>query len=224
MGDALVDPSARRFHAGGQQFELPVSRRQRQGPHDRFARGVELAKTQMRQAEIGPPCRFISRELGRLREILPGVVEQTDLEGCQPSIEHTRDLRVGSRALGRKGPALCEEEKYESRDHRQCGDDRDRSWREADGSEQCVCFGRLLFRPLVRSADTRRPDEQLAAVRERDVTPLAARAVLGLEALDDDLGAGGSEVLFHPRRSSAFGAPPSTIHFSTVPSAFFTSM
>src|SRR3954466_15246185 len=34
----------------------------------------------------------------------------------------------------------------------------------------------------------------------------------------------GSEFLFQPRRSNALGAPPSTIHFSTVPSSFFTSM
>src|SRR5947207_15519255 len=35
---------------------------------------------------------------------------------------------------------------------------------------------------------------------------------------------GGTEFLFQPRRSSAFGAPPSIIHATTFPSEPFTSM
>src|SRR5688572_8183453 len=49
---------------------------------------------------------------------------------------------------------------------------------------------------LVRSADARRADEQLLAVREGDVTAVrAVRTVLRLETLDDDLGALGQRVL-----------------------------
>src|SRR5687767_9919455 len=52
-------------------------------------------------------------------------------------------------------------------------------------------FSGLLFRTLVGRADTRRAHEQLLAVREGDVAAVGARgAVLGLEALDEDLGAG----------------------------------
>src|SRR5688572_278143 len=60
----------------------------------------------------------------------------------------------------------------------------------------CVAAGELLLRTFVRSADARGADEELLAVRERDVTPVGAqRAVLGLEALDEDLRAGQQRVL-----------------------------
>src|SRR5688572_32634885 len=60
----------------------------------------------------------------------------------------------------------------------------------------CVAAGELLLRTFVRSANARGPDEELLAVRERDVTPVGAqRAVLGLEALDENFGTGQQRVL-----------------------------
>src|SRR5688572_7503249 len=55
---------------------------------------------------------------------------------------------------------------------------------------------RLVVRPLVGSADTGGSDEEFLAIGERDVTSVGPkRAVLGLEALDEDLGALGQGVL-----------------------------
>src|SRR5690348_16791490 len=56
--------------------------------------------------------------------------------------------------------------------------------------EDVRSVARLLLGTFVRGTGARRPDEQFLAVGERDVTAVGAeRAVLGLKAFDDDLGA-----------------------------------
>src|SRR5688572_22754096 len=65
-------------------------------------------------------------------------------------------------------------------------------------SAPVVCVG-LLVRAFVGRAGTGRAHEQLLAVREGDVAAVGAGgAVLGLEALDQDLGAGKERVLVPP--------------------------
>src|SRR6185503_6345612 len=61
-------------------------------------------------------------------------------------------------------------------------------WRRVLRPASTTCV--LLLGTFVWSTGARRTDEQLLAIRERDVAAVGAiRTVLGLEALDEDLGA-----------------------------------
>ena len=61
---------------------------------DRGAGSVELAQSQVRQAEIGPRRRLAGRECGRLRELLPCRVDQADLQPRETAVEPPGRLLV----------------------------------------------------------------------------------------------------------------------------------
>ena len=68
-------------------------------------------------------------------------------------------------------------------------------------AEPPLFLAALLFLAVVGRAGARRPDEQLLAVRECQLTAVALeRAVLGPEPLDDELSACGSDFCVKPRR------------------------
>ena len=73
---------------------------ERERPLDRLSGRVELAEPQLRQAKVGPRRRLARHELVARRELLPGIVEQPDLERGEAVIERARRLLVGRPGAG----------------------------------------------------------------------------------------------------------------------------
>ena len=99
----LIQLAARRLHPGGEQHDVAVIRRKRQGSVDRRRRSFELPESQLRQSQIGPRGRFLRDDGGRFRELLPGIVQKADFEGRQPPIKRPSHLLVRLRSRRGKG-------------------------------------------------------------------------------------------------------------------------
>ena len=119
--------AARRLHPGGQQYDVAVVGRKHQRALDRRGGGVELAKSQLRQSQVGPRGRLLGHDGGRLRELLPGIVEESDFEGGESPVEGPSHLLVGlrsrrwearDRALASRRNGACSGKEHQGEDDR----------------------------------------------------------------------------------------------------------
>src|SRR5688572_2906734 len=72
----------------------------------RLCGGVQLTEPHLRQAKVRPRRRLARYQPRHVCELLPGVVQETDLEGCEAVIKRACRLFVGlsSRLRERSAP------------------------------------------------------------------------------------------------------------------------
>ena len=122
----LIQLAARRLHPGGQQYDVAVVGREHQRPVDRRRRRFQFPESQLRQSKIGPRRRFLGHDGRRLRELLPGIVQEADFQGGQPPVEGPSHLLVRLRSWRRQGRTTASQhEEHSGCEQEQADDERE---------------------------------------------------------------------------------------------------